>query len=165
MLGGFFHIQDEVYFILLYAVLTFVILRMLFLSNLKAGETPVHAPSWLVSLPVGGLIGLLSGMVGIGGGILLSPIIILARWGSQHQAAAVSAAFIFINSISGLVGRVVGGNFVVNSLTWWLLPFGFLAGLAGSTIGARRLSGLWLQRGLGMVILVAVLNYWLVLLF
>jgi uncharacterized membrane protein YfcA len=160
-LGGFFHIQDEIYFILLYAVLTLVMLRMLFLSNLPAQETPTQPPSWPASLTVGALIGMLSGMVGIGGGILLSPLIILARWGTAHQAATVSAAFILINSISGLAGRYLGGNIVVSELTAWLLPFGILAAVAGSVLGARRLSSVWLQRALGVVMFIAVMNYWL----
>ena len=161
ILGGFFHIQDEIYFTLLYAVLTLVMLRMLFLSNLPARETLIQPPSWPASLGVGALIGILSGVVGIGGGILLSPLIILARWGTTHQAATVAAAFILINSISGLAGRYLGGNLVVSDLTLWLLPFGILAALAGSTLGARRLSGVWLQRALGVVMLIAVMNYWL----
>jgi len=161
MLGGFFHIQDEIYFRLLYAVLTLVMLRMLFLSNLPTVQTPTQPPSWLASLGAGALIGILSGVVGIGGGILLSPMIILARWGTAHQAATVSAAFILINSISGLSGRYLGGNIIVSDLTVWLLPFGILAALAGSTLGAQRLSSAWLQRALGVVMLIAVLNYWL----
>lgn len=161
MLGGLFHIQDDVYFDLLFAVLTLVMLRMLFLSNLPVRETPIQPPSWLASLGAGALIGALSGMVGIGGGILLSPLIILSGWGTAHQAATVSAAFILINSISGLAGRLLGGNIVITDLTGWLLPFGILAALAGSTLGARRLSSAWLQRALGVVMLIAVLNYWL----
>jgi uncharacterized membrane protein YfcA len=160
LLGGAWRVHEEIYFILLYAVLTFAMLRMLFGSRQKAEQKALRTPPWLLSLLVGGLIGLLSGIVGIGGGIILSPLIILAGWGTPHQAAAVSAAFIFFNSLSGVAGRVIGGNFVATELTLWLLPFGILAALAGSTLGARRLSSLRLQRLLGVVMLIAVVNYW-----
>jgi uncharacterized membrane protein YfcA len=100
-------------------------------------------------------------MVGIGGGILLSPLVILARWGTAHQAATASAAFILINSIGRLAGRYLNGNIVVSELTEWLLPFGILAAVAGSIPGAHRFSSVWLQRTLGVVMLIAVLNYWL----
>lgn len=159
-LGGFWHIRDETYFVLLYGVLTFVMLRMLFFSSSPSDPKPPQPPSWLLSVFVGALVGLLSGLVGIGGGIILSPIIILARWGTPRQAAAVAAAFILFNSISGLSGRLIGGNFAIDTQTLVLVPFGILAGLGGATLGARRLSNIWLQRTLGLVMLVAVANYW-----
>ncbi|MDD5468042.1 MAG: sulfite exporter TauE/SafE family protein [Anaerolineales bacterium] len=160
-LGGYLKLSDQIYYTLLYAVLTFVAIRLLFFSNPKqASRTHFQPPPFWAALQTGLGIGLLSGMVGIGGGIFLSPVIILMGWGSPKQSSAVAAAFIVLNSVSGLAGRVIGGNFVFDSSCITLIPFGLLGALGGSWFGAQRLSSLSLRRALGMVISFAVTNYW-----
>jgi len=159
-LGGYCKLTDEAYYLLLYAVLTYVMLRMLFARpEPQAGTEDLRPfPLWL-ALVCGAGIGLLSGMVGIGGGVFLSPLIILARWGTPKQAAATAAGFIVLNSISGLVGRVLGGNFVLGIFGVSLLPVGLIGALAGSFLGARHFSGLWTRRILGVVLLIAIVNF------
>jgi uncharacterized membrane protein YfcA len=160
-IGGYLKLNEQIYFILLYGVLSLVALRMLFFSaNAEQQESELRQPAWLTACLVGAAIGLLSGMVGIGGGIFLSPVIILARWGSTRQASAAAAAFILLNSISGLVGRGFGGNLILDELAILLLPFGLVGGLLGSYWGARRFSSANLRRALGLVMAIAVLNYW-----
>lgn len=158
-LGGYLELTDQIYFALLYAVLTFVALRLLFFSNRLETRTVSLPPLWLALL-VGAGIGLLSGMVGIGGGIFLSPVIILSGWGTSKQASAVAALFITLNSISGLAGRFTGGNFVFGELGVMLIPFGLLGALAGSYMGAKQFSGLALRRALGIVMTFAVIHFW-----
>ena len=160
-IGGYFKLNNELYFAILYLVLTFVTLRMLFAKNgdVDDGDTLRTFPLWL-ALTVGFVIGLLSGMIGIGGGILLSPLIILMRWGTPKHAASTAAGFILLNSFSGLLGRLLGGNFVFGELGAWLLPVGILGALAGSYFGARRFSGLWARRALGLVLLIGVVRFW-----
>jgi len=162
-LGGYFKLHSDIYLFLLYAVLTYVMLRMLFTRpEPETGADNLLAfPLWL-ALTCGAGIGLLSGMVGIGGGIFLSPLIILAHWGTPKQAAATAAAFIVLNSISGLIGRVLGGNFVLGAFSAALLPLGIIGALAGSYLGARKFSGLWIRRILGVVLLIAIVNFWVV---
>ena len=159
-LGGYCKLTDEAYYLLLYAVLTYVMLRMLFARpEPQSGTEDLRPfPLWL-ALVCGAGIGLLSGMVGIGGGVFLSPLIILARWGTPKQAAATAAGFIVLNSISGLVGRVLGGNFVLGIFGVSLLPVGLIGALAGSFLGARHFSGLWTRRILGVVLLIAIVNF------
>ena len=161
-LGGYFKLHADVYFILLYAVLTYVMLRMLFARpETQAGTESLRPfPLWL-ALTCGAGIGLLSGMVGIGGGIFLSPLIILAHWGTPKQAAATAAGFIVLNSISGLVGRALGGNFVLGIFGATLVPLGIIGALTGSYLGARKFSSLWMRRILGVVLLIAVVNFWI----
>jgi len=160
-LGGYFKLHEDLYFVLLYSVLTYVMLRMLFARKESASETGgLQAPPLWLALLSGAVIGLLSGMVGIGGGIILSPLIILMRWGTPKQAASTAAGFIFLNSLSGLLGRFLGGNFMFGELGAWLLPVGILGALAGSYLGARRFSGLWTRRVLGVVLLIAVVRFW-----
>lgn len=164
-LGGYFKITDETYSIILYIVLTFVAVRLLFFSTRRDVETETNLNRQLPSANylIGLIIGLLSGMVGIGGGIFLSPIIIFARWGTSKHASAVAAAFIALNSISGLIGRVAGGTFIITSFGLSLIPFGLLGALAGSYLGAVRINGLNLRRTLGVIMSFAVSNFWLTL--
>ncbi|MEW6401317.1 MAG: sulfite exporter TauE/SafE family protein [Chloroflexota bacterium] len=158
--GGTFKITDEIYSILLYVVLSFVAIRLLFFSNKQDDSQPLNSVPSTWSFVIGFGIGLLSGMVGIGGGIFLSPIIIFAGWGTPKHASAVSAAFIVLNSISGLIGRFAGGTFQLDTLSLSLIPLALLGALAGSYWGALRFSGLSLRRALGMIMSLAVSNFW-----
>ena len=159
-IGGSFKLVDQTYSILLYAVLTFVAIRLLFFSRKQDESQPLRPVPLVWALIIGFVIGLLSGMVGIGGGIFLSPVILFAHWGTSKQASAVCAAFIVLNSISGLVGRFTGGTFQVDTFSLSLFPLGLLGALAGSYWGARRFSGLSLWRLLGVVMFLAVSNFW-----
>jgi uncharacterized membrane protein YfcA len=161
-LGGYFKLNEELYFIILYGVLAYVMVRMLFArNNTDIDEEALHPPPLWLALLCGAVIGLLSGMIGIGGGIILSPLIILMRWGTPKQAASTAAGFIFVNSLSGLFGRLLSGNFMFGELGAWLLPVGILGAIAGSYFGARRFSGLWTRRVLGVVLLIAVVRFWM----
>jgi len=160
-LGGYLKIPVEAYLVLLYLSLTYVAARMLFYRTPKdLSREALVSFSIPVALVAGGLIGLLSGLVGTGGGIFLFPLIVVARWGTPKQAAASAAGFIFVNSVSGLVGRAAGGNLVFGTLGVALLPFGLLGALGGSWLGARYLSGAGLRRVLGVVLFIAVARFW-----
>lgn len=160
-LGGYLKIGDTIYTILLYLVLSAVAVRLLFFSQHQDdGQALRPLPiAWALAIGLG--IGLLSGIVGIGGGIFLSPLIIFARWGSPKQAAAVAAAFIVLNSISGLLGRFSSGNLALDGTIFALIPLGFFGALAGSNLGAQHLSSVNVRRSLGIVMSVAVSNFWL----
>lgn len=161
-LGGTFSLPNETYRFLLYTVLTYLALRMVFLPTLaERREEALHAlPLW-VALGSGALIGLLSGMIGIGGGIFLAPLIVLAGWGTAKQAAASAGAFIALNSLSGLAGRLVAGTFSLGDNGLPLLAAGILGALIGSRLGALQFSHATVRRLLGIILLVAVSVYWL----
>lgn len=160
-LGGTFKLTEQTYSILLYAVLTYLALRMTFLPVLsdKTNWTPRPVPLW-GALTSGAVIGLLSGMIGIGGGIFLSPLIILLGWGNSKQAAASAGAFIAVNSVSGLVGRFANGTFSLGEFGIPLLVVGLVGALIGSQLGAVRLSGVNVRRALGVILFIAVGTYW-----
>ncbi len=160
-IGGYLKITDRIYFVLLYAVLTLVAIRLLVFSQKQDDNQTLHPIQLYWALAIGFGIGLLSGMVGVGGGIFLSPVIIFAHWGTPKQASAVAAMFIVINSISGLTGRLLGGTFVINSLSLSLIPLGVVGALAGSYLGSQHLSVSNLRRVLGFVMSLAVSNFWL----
>jgi hypothetical protein len=161
--GGYFEITDQTYKILLYVVLTLVAIRLLFFSRKRDDSLPLRPISLAWAACIGFTVGLLSGMLGIGGGIFISPIIIFARWGNAKQASAVSAAFIVLNSISGLLGRLTGGTFQLDAFSLSLVPLGLIGALAGSYLGALRFSSLGLRRALGAVMTIAAFNFWFTL--
>lgn len=162
-IGGSFKLSDQTYSIILYVVLTFVAIRLLFFSNKQDDSQSLRPVPLIWALLIGFGVGLLSGIVGIGGGIFLSPMIIFSRWGTSKQASAVSAAFIGLNSISGLIGRFIGGALQLDVFSLSLIPLGLLGALAGSYWGAIRFSGLGLRRALGTVMTFAAANFWFAL--
>lgn len=110
---------------------------------------------WWLGPPIGAGLGLVAGMVGVGGGIFLSPLLLFLAWADTKQTAAVSAAFILINSISGLAAQspTVDWKLVAPAAVVVLI-----AGVAGSRLGANRFSPVWLQRLLGFVLALAALH-------
>lgn len=161
-LGSYMKISEQTYTTLLYVVLTYLALRMLFF------RTPTESAEWRgrpvllwAALLTGAIIGLLSGMLGMGGGIFLSPLILLMQWGTSKQAAASAGGFIAINSVSGLVGRILGGTLQFGQFGLWLLPAGLLGALIGSQLGAIQFSGAGVRRALGIILSIAVGSYWL----
>jgi uncharacterized membrane protein YfcA len=161
-IGGYIQIPTNLYLILLYLSLSFVCFRMLFYRKPEDGldEEMRKLPVW-IGMVAGAVIGLLSGIIGIGGGIFLAPLIVLAGWGTPKQAAASAAAFIFVNSASGIIGRVAGGNLDLGLLGLALIPIGLMGAFSGSQIGARYLSNVGMRRALGVLLLIAVSRYWL----
>jgi uncharacterized membrane protein YfcA len=130
--------------------------RMLFHFWLvkKSGQISQTRPPRLWVLGFTGLIlGLLSGLTGVGGGIYLSPILLLAGWASIKETAALSAWFIWVNSASGLAGMASVNGFP--HLPWeWILPAA-LGGFLGANLGANRLGELRLRQALAGVLLIA----------
>lgn len=107
-----------------------------------------------IALAVGALIGGLSGMLGIGGGILLSPVLLICAWADAKEAAAVSALFILVNSIAGLAGMSIQALHLDHHMFIWS-GTAIVGGLLGSFIGARRAPEPRLRQALGGVLLLA----------
>ena len=133
-IGARLPITDSLYKQLLAVALVIAIGRMLF----QPSESEEDKPASLIgSLLIGAVIGLLSGMLGIGGGIILSPIILLFRWAKMKETAAISALFIFVNSISGLLGLLSKGVNLNTQTIWWI-AVAFVGGLLGAYFGSKR---------------------------
>ena len=158
-IGATLPLSQSFYALLLNGLLLIVGLRMLLLPRLERRAESEASPPWWLLLACGAVLGLVSGMVGIGGGVFLSPIIILAGWGSAKQAAAASAAFIVLNSVSGLAGRFWAGTLDYGELGWILIPVGLIGGLLGSTVGVRYLSVKGVQRVLGVIMILVAVRY------
>ena len=161
-LGGRIELSNETYSILLYGVLTYLAIRMVFFPTITEAPdwTARPIPIWAALLSGAG-IGLLSGILGIGGGIFLSPLIILMGWGNSKQAAASAGGFIAINSVSALIGRFTNGTFALGEFGIPLIIVGLLGALIGSQLGAVKFSGASVRRVLGMILIIAVGTFWI----
>ena len=157
-MGGALKVPPHVYGWLLAGSLIVAAFRLAMVNDSKNDEKPVIKPPNLpIALCIGSGIGLLSGIVGVGGGIFLSPIFLLMNWATAKQTAAVSAFFIWVNSFSGLAGRGFVGNFDAALLPYFLLP-AFLGGWIGARFGAHTFSSLTLRRLLAIVLVVAAIK-------
>lgn len=152
-LGGRVMMDADVYKKILGVLLLVPIARFFFFSNTKTEEQ--KDSNLLLSLLIGGVIGLVSGLIGIGGGILLSPILLLLKWTDQKQTAAISALFIFVNSLAGLAGQVTKGiQFTPEMVTY--VAIAFVGGLCGAYFGALKFRQTILKNVLATVLLLAV---------
>jgi uncharacterized membrane protein YfcA len=109
------------------------------------------------ALLIGASIGFLSGILGIGGGIILSPLLILLGWANVKQAAAVSALFILVNSISGLAGQLQKGISFSSDMVW-MVGIALLGGIFGAYLGAFRFNQKTLKISLSVVLFIAALK-------
>jgi uncharacterized membrane protein YfcA len=153
--GGLITMEQDLYRKVLGVLLLFAIVRFIGFKNNELKPNKEHSVS--LALLIGAVIGLISGMIGIGGGIILSPILLLLKWTNLKQAAAISALFIFVNSISGFAGHVYKG-LDLNSNMVAFVVIAFAGGLLGAYFGARRFNQLVLKRVLAAVLLIAVVK-------
>jgi uncharacterized membrane protein YfcA len=107
-----------------------------------------------IALLIGAIIGLFSGMIGIGGGIILSPIILLMHWADMKKTAAVSALFIFVNSIAGFSGLFTKG-FEFKTEMGLMIVLALIGGIAGSYFGANKFKSEFLNKILAIVLIIA----------
>jgi hypothetical protein len=153
--GGLIATSSRFFMILVGVALLIAALRLI-LPDPRSREIhrPTGAVLWLLSAIIGVSLGLLAGLTGVGGGIYLGPILILLGWQDAKGTAGISAAFIAVNSVTGLIGRFVRGSFI----DWTLLPLivaALLGGYLGARWGARHATPLTIRRLLGIVLTIA----------
>lgn len=107
-----------------------------------------------IALFTGAVIGFFSGMIGIGGGIILSPVLLVTRWANVKETAAVSAAFILVNSLAGLSGHVLAGMEISPNIILWVIV-ALAGGLIGGYVGSRQVSFSQLKYVLAFVLIIA----------
>jgi len=151
-LGGLITVDADVYKKLLGLLLLIPIIRFLFFANIRVDE--IKKSNIALSLLIGAAIGFLSGMIGIGGGIILSPILLLLKWSDMKRTAAISALFIFVNSLSGLGGQFTKGiHFGPDMYAY--VAIAFAGGLCGAFYGSLRFNQSVLKYMLAIVLMVA----------
>lgn len=155
-LGGSLDLPKEIFYWILLISLILVAARiylwqsMSFQFNLKKNEKII------ISLITGSVLGLIAGIVGIGGGIYLVPLIIILGLGTEKEAAACGAIFIWLNSASGLLSRLQYNS--IDLTNYIPLIIAVIAGAAlGSYMGSFKFSPKVMDKMLGLVIIVAII--------
>jgi hypothetical protein len=153
-IGGSLHFPKDIFFLLLMATLVLVALRVYVWDRPELRLNLTDSGKLAISLMTGGILGFIAGAVGIGGGIYLVPLIIVLGLGTEKEAAATGAIFIWLNSCAGLVARV--GDFPDPVTIFPLVLAVIIGGAAGSSLGANKYEPRTMQKFLGGVILIAI---------
>jgi len=151
--GGALRLPYHYYKAVVGAVLLFAAIRLI-RSAKKGGDVETKPLPILAALIAGGGIGLLAGLTGVGGGIFLSPLLLLANWATVRQTAAVSVAFILVNSIAGLAGNLASVRYLPPEIPLLAIAAG-LGGMIGSYLGSRRAAPIVLRYLLALVLVMA----------
>jgi uncharacterized membrane protein YfcA len=151
-IGGLLTVDGFIYKKLLGVLLLFAVARFFFFPNVA--DADLKKSNVIISVICGMVIGFLSGLIGIGGGIILSPVLLMLRWTNQKQTAAISALFILVNSISGLAGQLIKGISVSSDMITFT-AIAFAGGLLGAYFGALKFNQTILKYVLGCVLLIA----------
>ncbi len=157
-IGGFWKLQDAVFFILLGITLLIASL-FLWIQHDTTNNATSKIDGTIHKAALGGFIGFLSGLVSIGGGIFLSPILHLLNWAEAKKISALASVFILVNSMSGLIGQFARG---FPSLDWQLmislLVAVFIGGQIGSRLGSTKFKPVYVRRITALLIFIASLN-------
>lgn len=154
-LGGSLSLPSTFYKPIVGIVLIYAAYRLFRTSQI---DTPIIAKAPLpAALASGGSIGLLSGLTGVGGGIFLSPLMLLMGWASPKSTAGVSAAFILVNSIAGLLGHLSSVKSLPSAIPLWAIA-AVMGGYWGAEYGSKRLGNVILKRLLAIVLAIAGLK-------
>ena len=154
-LGGMIKLPTEVYKLVLGFVLLFAAFRLAW--KFASDNEVIEPPKLWMALIIGAGIGLLSGLVGVGGGIFLTPVLLLMHWSETKTAAGVSALFILVNSAAGLLGNYEQFR-VLPSDVWFWIGAAVAGGLVGSMLGAKKFDSLTLRRVLAVVLMFAAVK-------
>ncbi len=141
-IGGSMPIEKKIFEILLFSVLTVAGLLLLFkFKSYKDNEKKYNKIPTIVSIIIGAILGFVSGVVGIGGGIFLSPILFLIRAGKPKHIVTASSLFILINSLSGIIGQLTK-NDIINQIAsyWFLFVIVFIGGQIGNFLNLKLFS-------------------------
>lgn len=153
-LGGAIQLHERAYQYLVAIALIVAAWRLIVATH----EPPTRAPPRLgLALPVGAGLGFVSGLTGVGGGIFLSPLLLFLRWASMRATAAISAAFILVNSVAGLAGLLSTGVKLPSGLPWMMLA-AVIGATVGSELAVRRLAPVRLRQLLGVVLVIAAIK-------
>jgi len=147
--GGALTLPDFVYKPIVGVILIVTAVYMIITPSTATPATRLP-PIWL-ALVLGAVIGLLSGLTGVGGGIFISPLLIIALWADARQSAGVSAPFILVNSLAGLLGRLSSTANLPPTIPIWAM-IAFIGAMIGAEIGSKQVNSVTLRRLLAVVL-------------
>ena len=154
VLGSRIHVSVQTYKLILGSVLTVAGIILLFRARWQTDDLALRKFFWPLALVIGAVLGFLAGLTGIGGGVFLSPLLYLLRWVKPKTTGGISAGFIVLNSIAGLVGAGWDKITHAGPLLWLTLP-AVIGALLGTHYGARRWSSITFSRVLAVVLMFA----------
>ena len=152
-LGGLISLQVPMYKTVVGVILLYAAARI-FISAKSPAALSIKSPPRLSALLIGAGIGLLSGLTGVGGGIFLSPVLLLMGWADARTTAGVAAVFILVNSISGLDGYLLHFPSLPVQIPLWIASV-VCGGAVGSWLGSRYWGNKWLKVVLSGVLILA----------
>lgn len=154
-LGGAITLPGQIYKIVVGLVLVYAGWQLW--RSFRAGQEmrPVREPAIPLAMAIGALMGLLAGLTGVGGGIFLSPLVLMLGWAGTKQTSAVAAPFILVNSLAGLAAGFVAGTALLPQSTWVLAGVVLVGGWLGADYGSRRFANPVVRRVLAVVLAVA----------
>ena len=151
-LGGYLEVDPTLYKRILGFLLIFSVLRIMGWIG-KENKENKEVVIWQSAL-IGLVIGLFSGLIGIGGGIILSPIILILHWGNMKETAAVSSLFIWVNSLAALLGMYTNGWTLSTDISI-LVVLAVFGGILGAYFGSSKFDNVMLKRILALVLVIA----------
>ena len=152
-LGGFLKISQQFFFILLGCTLLFAAITMWISKKNTLSNEQILKTNSIKNIGFGGIIGFVSGMVGIGGGIFLAPLLHLTKWNTPKKIAATASLFILVNSIAGLLGQYSNPDFSIDwNLTSVLLFTVFIGGQIGSRLSNNYFTPIQLKKATAILI-------------
>jgi uncharacterized membrane protein YfcA len=152
LIGGFIVLNERLYDVVTGLVLLLAAI-LLFFRRAQHDEQSNVAPLWAL-LAVAAIVGFVSGLTGVGGGVFLAPILIWMNWATPKQTAALSAPFILANSAAGLAGAYYSGQMPAQD-TWLYAITALLGAVAGAAIGLRWMSQAATQYALAAILATA----------
>ncbi|MFN2578478.1 MAG: sulfite exporter TauE/SafE family protein [Pyrinomonadaceae bacterium] len=152
-IGGALTLPVPIYKSIVGAVLLYSAVR-LFFSAKDADQKEVSRVPMIAALAIGAAIGLLSGLTGVGGGIFLSPVLLIMHWAGTKETSGVAVAFILVNSVSGLLGQASSLALVPHEIIYWA-PAAVIGGWIGTILGTRVLRVAGIRRWLSVVLVLA----------
>jgi uncharacterized membrane protein YfcA len=153
--GALLRIQDATFFVVLGITL---VIASLLLWIQPSGSSGIKSENLIANAAIGGGVGFLSGLVGIGGGIFLSPILHLIKWDDAKKISALASLFILVNSISGLAGQFQKSHDIDWSFVLPLAISVLIGGQIGSRLGAQKFNALYVKRITAALVLLAGIN-------
>jgi hypothetical protein len=155
-IGGALSLPSSIYKPIVGMVLLYVAYRLFVAKPISTPTEAKPIPLW-AALIAGAGIGLLSGLTGVGGGIFLSPLLLFMGWAETKQTSGVSAAFILVNSIAGLLGHSSGVTSLPNVIPFWAIA-AVVGGWIGAEYGSKRIGNTTIRRLLAVVLVIAGLK-------
>ena len=153
--GGAITLPGQAYKILVGAVLLYAAWQLWRSGRAGNEMRPVREPPVPLAMAIGAAMGLLAGLTGVGGGIFLSPLLLMLGWAGTKQTSAVAAPFILVNSVAGLAAIFVASTAALPAYVWILVPAVLVGGWLGAEYGSRRFANPLVRRVLAVVLALA----------